>query len=449
MPILVLYLDEREHWAAYAAAFLEQHMQWAHTRLLVACGMPDGDPAQDAVLAVCKRAADFAAIGQNTATHYGEQWARHFVLNLARRAPLLSLAAGSLQGATVFVCGAGPSLEHALPHVEDLRQRGLIFAASNAAPALLRAGVMPDAVFCCEAQDVSGGLQAVSESPLRSDGPSLHVLDVLASPANWAVPADRHMAIASHEPNLARYIRMLGGIPMAYSGSVSCAATASAITLGATTVVLLGQDLGYPRDRMYSKGTLYEDLAITRDGDRLSFAGDSKAKASVTRQPTRIHRYWTHETPPTIDTDPAFESFRSWFAKACERRTIINASEGGSHIPGTVALGLGEVLRSLEPLTRRVGMPTIHSVDNAGATRATRVLDDIEEQARTHLSSSAIMPSASFPLLNMWIIGKVLAAASPSYSPRQRVEMYREAVRQGCEQAIECVREAREEMGNG
>jgi hypothetical protein len=437
-PALHLSSVSRDAWPAIARQFLERHYAWAVQRLGVYAELPEqaDHRAYEALLDVCDMHNDQVAIGQHTAITSAETWGRNFVRNVARGAPWLSSASGKLRGEVVFVCGAGPSLDYAVEFLPELEERGRIFAVSNAAPALVAAGCTPDAVFSCETVDQSAGVRASPNS--------LHVLDMLAGAANWDA-AVNPCAIASHEPNIAEAVCALNGFPFGYSGSVSCAATAAAVALGASTIVLLGQDLGYAQGRMYGAATAHADVAMAEDeAGRLTFTGTSKQKAAAPRLEAPRFRHWTRSaaTPPRT-TDHTFTGFRGWFEKLAKRRTVINASETGVHIDGAMSVPVRDLVASLPPRHGPGCKPPMPVLEVVDMERVHAVLDDFEMEARQHIESGALMPSAGFPLLNMFVVGSTVAAHHCG-NEVDRVQLLREGVREGCEQVIEAVREARD-----
>ena len=86
-----------------------------------------------------------------TLVRMGRLWSRNIVANLTdmdwtRTVPL------PRTHLEVVVCGAGPSLDLVLPALRSGRDGLYVLAVDTAAGALVRAGIVPDAVVCLEAQ---------------------------------------------------------------------------------------------------------------------------------------------------------------------------------------------------------------------------------------------------------------------------------------------------------
>jgi hypothetical protein len=148
------------------------------------------------------------------------------------------------------VCAAGPSLDMQL---EGLRKKhgGLFLLASDTSlPALLAAGIEPDAVISIDCQHISykhflGGIP--QHIPLFLD---------LASPPLLAGMVSRPIFFSGGHP-LANYVsRYWRAIPVVDSsgGNVTYAAVSLAEALGASRIEIYGADYSYPLGKSYAKG---------------------------------------------------------------------------------------------------------------------------------------------------------------------------------------------------
>jgi hypothetical protein len=92
-----------------------------------------------------------------TSQAMGRLWARNLIANIPRLAESAPLAAlqEAARGRALIVCGAGPSLETALPLIRDRRQELFILAVDTALSTLGAMGIRPDAAVCLEAQVVN------------------------------------------------------------------------------------------------------------------------------------------------------------------------------------------------------------------------------------------------------------------------------------------------------
>jgi hypothetical protein len=97
--------------------------------------------------------ADFEALWRNRAALMilGPRWARNIFDNLALIPAIAPLSLHRF-GGPVAVCGAGPSLESALPLLAACRRDIGVVACDTALGSLLAAGIEPDLVVCLEGQ---------------------------------------------------------------------------------------------------------------------------------------------------------------------------------------------------------------------------------------------------------------------------------------------------------
>ncbi|HET7839837.1 MAG TPA: 6-hydroxymethylpterin diphosphokinase MptE-like protein [Rectinemataceae bacterium] len=84
-------------------------------------------------------------------TVFGRLWARNIMDNIAALPELELRAFPRFEGPAV-ICGAGPSLEEALPFIAANRERISVLACDTALGPMLTEGVKPDLVVCLEAQ---------------------------------------------------------------------------------------------------------------------------------------------------------------------------------------------------------------------------------------------------------------------------------------------------------
>ena len=140
--------EDRGAWIAAAAA-LGRFRRVMPTRL---SGGSDLEPAalREAIALLDE---EFASYWKNRASlaAMGRLWMRNIFRNLARMEDIAPLPLPRVAGPTV-VCGAGPSLEVALPFIRKNRKSLNVVAADTAVKSLVAADIVPDLVVCLEAQ---------------------------------------------------------------------------------------------------------------------------------------------------------------------------------------------------------------------------------------------------------------------------------------------------------
>ncbi len=97
--------------------------------------------------------ADIESAWRSTAalSVFGRLWARNIFDNLAAIPDLAIQGFPRFEGSLV-VCGAGPSLEEAMPFIAAQRESLAVVACDTALGPLLEAGIEPDLVVCLEGQ---------------------------------------------------------------------------------------------------------------------------------------------------------------------------------------------------------------------------------------------------------------------------------------------------------
>ncbi|AEF85977.1 conserved hypothetical protein [Treponema primitia ZAS-2] len=200
-----------------------------------------------------KSAIDMVSADYSVQAYFGKRWFSNIIRNIAQAeqntvplAPVHSVA----------ICAAGPSLDAQIPLLAERKNRPFIIAADTALPALISAGLTPDAVVSIDCQHISY-YHFMAGLPEQT----LLFLD-LASPPLVASRSPRPYFFSGGHP-LTRYIsRYWRPIPeVDTSGAnVTYAALSLAEYLCARNIELYGADFSYPRGTSYARGTYIRSL---------------------------------------------------------------------------------------------------------------------------------------------------------------------------------------------
>jgi hypothetical protein len=151
------------------------------------------------------------------------------------------------------ICAAGPSLDEQMPQIAAAG--GFLIAADTSLPALLSAGLEPDAAVSIDCQHIS--YRHFIPPGTGGGGSALLFLD-LASPLGSLGPLGGRRIFFSGGHPLARYIssqwRPFPAVDTS-GGNVAYAAVSLAEFLGAGEIELYGADFSYPQGRTYARGT--------------------------------------------------------------------------------------------------------------------------------------------------------------------------------------------------
>jgi hypothetical protein len=273
-------------------------------------------------------------------------------LDLLTKYPLLQKGGQLLKGVPTFIVAAGPSLDKNGHLLKECSKRGVIFAVHSSNSAVAYHGAEVDRLFCIEGMDTS---DLVKDSAHVRAGATC----VTAHRGNFKTPFPQH-TFCSSNPAFGHLIKRLGGEVLHYGNSVATAAAEMGAALGSPTLVFLGQDLSYPGNRVYAKGTGREHITTVIDGDTI-------LRSDVAEQNARYETQGilAREAPRPVSWQPAWGgagkvattadmvTFHSWyetFTLARGDRRIVNATEGGVHIKGMEESTLEEVLSTLPEL---------------------------------------------------------------------------------------------------
>jgi len=320
-----------------------------------------------------------------TELHMGPLWVRNLIANWGTAA----LAPWPQWGdATVLVCGAGVTLEGALPWARTHRANLKIVAADTALAVLKEAGVTPDAVVCLEAQhanlrDFAGWLGA--DIQLFADLTSFPATSrILGRAPRWFVSEFAEISLWGRWP-----WDEVPRIPPLGSVGVAAAWVAWRLTDG--PVVVAGLDFSYPAGKTHARGApslgalhsrtsrlapVEQPGSWVKPGVRISGSGwlttpvmEGYAGVMTDQARTESHRTWTWSQeglplgldrwprrPPTGDparSAPSPEvreapSFGQWLASEEELwRTILDDFEAINASPDEGAWSLLETHLSM------------------------------------------------------------------------------------------------------
>lgn len=271
---------------------------------------------------------------KNIALHY------HEIL----RAPHIGAMRDAIQdfsgafgtGSPVAVVGAGPSLDKNVAALRDFP--GLIIACDRAAKALTARGIRPDLVICVDPRP------AVMAEMLNypENRRQRLVLCVTADPEVahvWRGPIYYHSTDHEGTQFFDRVLpELFPSMPRLFAtGNVGNAAVQLANFVGASKIVLVGQDYAYTGDRMHCA-----DWVRLPNGEWLEVAEDKKSSAeSIARRTGKV-------TEQGITTYEQFLNYRDTLMKLVQEwdLDVTNATEGGI-LTGLPMRSLTEVIQEL------------------------------------------------------------------------------------------------------
>jgi hypothetical protein len=254
------------------------------------------------------------------------------------RLPGVARLEGRFSGLPALVLAAGPSLDEALPRLQELKERCLLIAVDTSLRSLLREGIEPDFLVVVDPQYWNWRHLEGLSSPS-----SLLVSESASWPAVFRFGCRAAFLCSSLFP-LGRAIEARTGAKgkLGAGGSVTTTAWDLGRLLGAAPLYMAGLDLGFPRGATHARASLFEQRAIS-GGRRLAPAETSHAAALFSGGPM-----WAPANDGgKIRTDKRMTLYSWWFeSRLChaEAPRTLNLSSHGLAIPGMGLASLDEIL---------------------------------------------------------------------------------------------------------
>ncbi|MDR0463581.1 MAG: DUF115 domain-containing protein, partial [Treponema sp.] len=229
--------------------------------------------------------------------HFGIRWFSNIIRNIKNiNKDNNAFFEDKKQIRDAAIIAAGPSLDHQLSSIKNVKEKGFFIISSDTAlPALLHNGIKADAVVSIDCQHISYyhflgcNLRGI---PL--------ILDI-ASPPSFANFSYSPVFFSSGHP-LSVYIRKYWQ-PLTQldtsGGNVTYACLSLAETLGAQNIILYGADFSYINSSAYARGT-YLIPYFSKKQNRLSPL-EAQSSAFLYRSPF---------LPPENNENPAINKSR-------------------------------------------------------------------------------------------------------------------------------------------
>lgn len=354
IPIACGISDLMRVWLEFAARLVD-------VRVLTTPGYYSAYPEEvRAFVEVIPSLLQRTAISKATFQNRARAWILDIIDNvelLMESPPFLALR-GHYRGVPGFIIGAGPSLDKNIGLLAEAARKGIVFATNSGAVSLAKHGIEPQVIACIESIDASSKLR---DLPFISR--SVRAFSLTAAPATLRCGAGPllpvHELVAQYDSAL-HDLYGQPGLPV--SGSVSTMAFSLARLLGCSPIVLVGQDLAYTNGRTYANGTGYESSAaevsektgvirLRWNEEALRVHGSEQGPARDQEELKRLPA-WGGEGE--VDSAVSFSNMRDWFQRTAELLEkassdvrLVNATEGGVHIPGYEDIPLARVLSEL------------------------------------------------------------------------------------------------------
>ncbi|MCO1601332.1 motility associated factor glycosyltransferase family protein [Desulfosporosinus nitroreducens] len=235
---------------------------------------------------------------------------------------------GAFTRVPAFIVAAGPSLDKNISQLKEAQGKGIIIAVDTIAKKLLDHGITPDFICTVERGEIVWEyFYEKQEYPS-----SLYLVSSLVADPK-IVEKFKNRAVLPMRSSVREYLWLgekLGLSPDHYMWmGASCAhlAVGFALHVGASPIVMVGQDLAEGEKGTHASGTVYDKKPLNEEGEELLVQGYHGGQV-------KTRKIW-------IEFKTIFENM---FITTTDR-LIINATEGGAKIQGTTQQALADVVK--------------------------------------------------------------------------------------------------------
>ncbi len=255
-----------------------------------------------------------------TTARFQQLWQDNFQANqdAIKRHPPVARLARKLKKIPAILVGAGPSLDKNIHFLKEAQDKAVILASDAAYKPLVAHGITPAMTVCLDPQeDITKFFSGVSHRGVFLVAPTIvhpRVLDI------WEGGVIFYHQHAPDIPILTQIANLLPNIgALTPGGSVLSVAYHLAFELGCDPILFLGQDLSYPKTKIYSR--LGENEQETLDGtmnrqqENIVYEEDMNGVSLPTLKSMSVSKQWFNW---------AFTTWKREFPA-----NVINCSEAG------------------------------------------------------------------------------------------------------------------------
>jgi hypothetical protein len=248
--------------------------------------------------------------------------------------PYLSCLKNRFDNVPAFVIANGPSLDQAIPELKEAVGKGLILCSESAIAPLMKNGIVPDAVCVLERTEKS--YRRHFENKRYPEELALLGLAVIDPRIFRSFPGPKIPVFRSRDSDSLLFNRTVGDGSALFGGKSSAHfAFEAALYMGANPIVLVGQDLAYGPD-----GSTHSRQSVYAEADQQDTVAMLKAQPAV---------YVKSNDGRIIRSNAKWNHFKLLFVQMIEQHpqvTVINTTEAGAAIKGTVCAPLADVIRT-------------------------------------------------------------------------------------------------------
>ncbi|MBO5137118.1 MAG: motility associated factor glycosyltransferase family protein [Spirochaetaceae bacterium] len=288
-------------------------------------------------------------INKRTLEKFSSLWQKNSCKNLLALTELdgVSRYKDTATNLSAFILAAGPSLNQVLPHLKEIKERGLLICVDTALRACLRTGIEPDFVILVDPQYWNSRHITGLSSPT-----AVLITELAAYPSTFRFNCREKILCSSLYP-VGKYFESICGTKgqLAAGGSVATTAWDFARYCGCKEIYFAGLDLGFPAKQTHAKGSLFEER-FHANSNRINTAEVSCASA-IYSAPVEIKQAYDGSD---ILTDSRMSLYAWWFESktaAFPQQKTYSLSSRSLKIPGISFFPLDKLLEKPSALKEK------------------------------------------------------------------------------------------------
>ena len=321
------------------------------------------------MLRVCRSYISTKEVNIATLAKFEKTWSANIARNILcfLDSPGIGIFFDKFKNVPAIVAAAGPSLTDSISFIHENSNRALIIAVDTSWRILRKAGITPH--FC-----VSVDPQLINARYFEGMPGSGTVLisDPTVHPSVFRLFGGK-AAVAGIAFPMMKWLEEYGGArgDIAHGGSVSTNAYDFARRLGASPVIMVGQDLAFTRGLAHARGSYLDEQMFLRTG-RFRTAEMINRGQLRALPPLYVKGILTEK----VQTNQKMMIFLSWFSHRNDEN-LVNCTYDGSRIPSVnhtemKDMNLPERELSIQSMIREIMGEAAQNLASASSRRALR-----------------------------------------------------------------------------
>jgi len=290
---------------------------------------------------ICEKFFQKKDVNIATLSKFETIWTRNILQNLPELQNFkpVSLLFGLAKEIPILVTGAGPSLYYDLKEIQRYRSYFLLITVDTALPILDKHNISPDLIYSVDPQPIN---RAYLEG---YEGEGILIFDPTSTYHSLRLGNFQKGFYSSSPFPLFKLftkhvIQEIGDVP--FGGSVSTNSVSLAELMGASQVLLSGQDLAFSDGYAHCRGAILEE--------RLNYKESRKFRRELHnyRQLYALQKIQVEGYDGKLyHTNEKMQIFRKWFEEHSQNKNWINLSSKGAKIANIPKLSYKEYFNSL------------------------------------------------------------------------------------------------------